>query len=307
MSGAIKLINELAPHSGKIIEFLAEPEGNDLKSDFAKDQIKEERLKAAMICNPKAENIIIKAESDEHFKGRIISLLLGGNAPEEPTAEKLQKRFDKFRNFLKNKDAPYPDLGRELLKYGDYTLNYCGNNWQFIVSKESLFYMLHNKTDKFYSNFIPAWTAFLDSDTDKKENPYEKSVWQYYFINYPIILNESSKHSGLFSWDGDFSCRLLKGDNKKGEHCCPYVMVAAKELRHKCDMWSSSRNALRGYTRFPEIGKEIKLQEQEGKVVVELLPVNEIETPTWDKKCDLIVFLKEGINKILNPQQSQQK
>ena len=306
MSGAIKLIKELALNSENIIDFLIKPESNNLKSDFAKEQIKEERLKAWMIREQDAEKTVIKAERNEHFKGRIISLLVksgvegkGEITPEDIISpDILEKRFDKFINSLENKDTPYSDLGRELLKYGDYKIRpeIKNNNWKFITSKKSLFDMLHNKNEDFYSRFIPIFVDFLDNQNFEKK--YGITDWQYYFIKYKSILDNDE--NGLYAWEGDFCCRNLTGTDMRSNNCCPYVMAAAKDLPYKYDQWSSSRNAFHGYTRFPVIGKEIKLQNQGDSVNLLIKSINNenISTVDWNKECDLIDFLKDKIKKL---------
>ena len=77
-------------------------------------------------------------------------------------------------------------------------------------------------------------------------------------------------------------------------------MAAAKDVPYKYDQWSSSRNAFHGFTRFPVIGKEIKLQNQGDSVKLLIKSINNetISTVDWDKKCDLIEFLQGEIKKL---------
>ena len=117
------MIAELAEHRNDIIAFLAGD--SNIKSEFATDQMKEERLKAKMIRNaPNAKDIIIEIEKDQHFKGRIISLLYAKKESDTQefasvSAQTLQNRYRKFCEFFTSQTAS--DLGRELLHYGDYT------------------------------------------------------------------------------------------------------------------------------------------------------------------------------------------
>lgn len=90
MIGAMRLIDELSKHSHDIYQFLSKPQP-ELKSDFAKDQVKEEILKAKQILDENGtlrkyvgsckktdgsnyitwEEIIIEAENYAFFKGAI--------------------------------------------------------------------------------------------------------------------------------------------------------------------------------------------------------------------------------------------
>ncbi|MBE6365320.1 MAG: DUF262 domain-containing protein [Lentisphaerae bacterium] len=290
MRSAIKLIGELAPNSGNIIEFLAN-NNNTVRSDFASDQMKEERRKALMIKKQSnAESIIRDIEKNKYFKGRIISLMLGDDAI---SADKLNTRFIRFNTFLTEKKPS--DLGRKLLQYGDYRIRpqSKGNNWRFVSSEKSLYEMLHDRGEDFYSRFIPIFVKFVDEI--KPEWKYTVANWEYYFIRYKGILNKSD--NGLFAWDSDFSCRLLTKSDIKGGNCSPYI-AAIEDPPCNMDMWSNSRNAYRGFTRLNESNQEIKLQEQNGKVYLLIKSTDDksaLISIEWQKNNDLVDFLKTEI------------
>ena len=315
MTGAIKLIAELAEHRNDIIAFLAGD--SNIKSEFATDQMKEERLKAKMIRNaPNAKDIIIEIEKDQHFKGRIISLLYAKKESDTQefasvSAQTLQNRYRKFCEFFTYQTAS--DLGRELLHYGDYTNR--EYHRRFITSDKSLYEILHSRDTGFYSYFLPVFIEFLDSteNPERTKNPFDMKDWKYYFTKYKVILDGNENENGLFAWDNDFCCRRLQGTNKKGKHCCPYILAALNACEEdicnvkNVEKWSSSRNALQGYTSFADCG-EIKLQQaaETGKVTLSVRYVSDNNRQTcnvdWEQDCDLIDFLKDKIREIISPQ-----
>lgn len=299
-SDAIALIEELAPHSENIIEFLA-GNNNKVEANFASDQVKEELLKARMIWNDhNVYNIIKEVECEIHFKGRIISLLPKAinskNKYKDLTHEDiviavdLRKRFDKFVNFIKGNS--YPNLGRELLKYGDYTLWSNGNNWQFVVSEESLFKMLHNKSERFYTNFIPAWIKFLDDNENTNGCAHEPTKWQYYFIKYTSILDKSSEKHGVFSWEGDFSCQLLANTTKHGYRCSPYVMAALLEPNEQHPApWTNDSG---DYYHIPNSETAVRIFQRD-HIGLEIKTGEKITRIQWDPKKDkdFVEFIRE--------------
>lgn len=303
---AVELIDELAPHSENIIEFLA-GNNNKVEANFASDQVKEELLKARMIWNDhNVYNIIKEAECEIHFKGRIISLLPKAINSENKykdlthedivIAADLRKRFNKFMNFIKEKEEkkekPYPELGRELLKYGDYTLWSNGNNWQFVVSKESLTEMLHNKSERFYTNFIPAWIKFLDDNENTKGCAYEPTNWRYYFIEYEAILDKSSEKHGVFSWEGDFSCQLLANTTKHGYRCSPYVMAALFEPNEQPPApWTNDSG---DYYHIPNSETAVRIFQRD-HIGLEIKTGENITRIQWDPKKDkdFVKFIRE--------------
>ena len=206
-------------------------------------------------------------------------------------------------NFIKEKEEkkekPYPELGRELLKYGDYTLWSNGNNWQFVVSKESLSKMLHNKSERFYTNFIPAWIKFLDDN--EKCHEYKPTKWQFYFIKYEAILDKSSETHGVFSWEGDFSCQLLKNATKHGKHCSPYVMGAILELdRKNLCTWTNDSD---DYYHIPNSETAVRIFQRNKIIGLEKKTGEMIEQFEWewneDKDKDFVEFICDYLKKII--------
>lgn len=80
MIGCLKLVNELAEHSHNILAFLSNPDIKIL-SDFADEQVREERMKARkLIHDERWEEWILQAEKMVWLKGRIMVLFHDGDA-----------------------------------------------------------------------------------------------------------------------------------------------------------------------------------------------------------------------------------
>ncbi len=107
MIGAIRLINELSEHSHDIYNFLAN-ENNVVSSDFAKEQVQEEKEKAIQILKgiengENWEEKIIEAETTAFFKGVIRFLFRIGideNGDYQVDWSKFDDRFEKAKEYF---------------------------------------------------------------------------------------------------------------------------------------------------------------------------------------------------------------
>ena len=98
---ALKLFDELAKNSHRIYEFLSNS-NNKIPSDFAKEQVEEERLKARKILvSPAWEEKILEAERYEILLGKINILFQSG---ENTTEDEFERRFTLLKSLHKNKD-----------------------------------------------------------------------------------------------------------------------------------------------------------------------------------------------------------
>lgn len=89
--GALKLIAELSASSHSVYEFLADSE-KKVNSNFASEQIKEERLKAKKILESKSwKEKILSAERYEILLGKIAVLFQSG---ENTTQSEFESRFN---------------------------------------------------------------------------------------------------------------------------------------------------------------------------------------------------------------------
>ena len=97
---ALRLVDELSLHSHDIYTFLANP--NEIKSDFANEQIEEERLKAKKILESKSwESKILEAEKYEILLGKIMMLFQNR---ENTTAEEFNERYNLLKVLYENED-----------------------------------------------------------------------------------------------------------------------------------------------------------------------------------------------------------
>lgn len=98
---ALRLFDELAKNSHKIYEFLSDS-NNKITSDFAKEQVEEERLKARKILASTAwEEKILEAERYEILLGKINILFQSG---ENTTEDEFERRFTLLKSLHKNGD-----------------------------------------------------------------------------------------------------------------------------------------------------------------------------------------------------------
>lgn len=98
---ALRLFDELAKNSHRIYEFLSDS-NNKITSDFAKEQVEEERLKARKILvSPAWEEKILEAERYEILLGKINILFQSG---ENTTEDEFERRFTLLKSLHKNED-----------------------------------------------------------------------------------------------------------------------------------------------------------------------------------------------------------
>ena len=98
---ALRLFDELAKNSHKIYEFLSDS-NNKITSDFAKEQVEEERLKARKILASTAwKEKILEAERYEILLGKINILFQSG---ENTTENEFERRFTLLKSLHKNED-----------------------------------------------------------------------------------------------------------------------------------------------------------------------------------------------------------
>lgn len=98
---ALRLFDELAENSHRIYEFLSNS-NNKITSDFAKEQVEEERLKARKILASTAwEEKILEAERYEILLGKINILFQSG---ENTTEDEFERRFTLLKSLHKNED-----------------------------------------------------------------------------------------------------------------------------------------------------------------------------------------------------------
>ena len=109
LPGALKLIDELAEHCNGILEFLASDA--KINSDFAREQLKEEREKARLVCDDNSwHDVFREAEAYPFIMGRVSVILEAANRDKlafskivSICAQMLEKREDMivaFKSYL---------------------------------------------------------------------------------------------------------------------------------------------------------------------------------------------------------------
>jgi hypothetical protein len=115
--GAINLINELADGCENIYQFLAN--ATTIKSQFAKEQVEEERLKSKLILrHPELKLLIFAAEDNDLFRGRINFVLYCidyNNSPEDINIELFREVQQIFAHYFHEESEISNDLRRAML------------------------------------------------------------------------------------------------------------------------------------------------------------------------------------------------
>ena len=99
---ALRFFEELSAHSHTIYEFLSDST-NKISSDFAKEQLEEEQLKAKKILeSPSWEEKILLVEQNEILLGKINVLFQNG---EKTTEQEFSNRFNLLKTMYENEDS----------------------------------------------------------------------------------------------------------------------------------------------------------------------------------------------------------
>ena len=228
MIGAMRLIDELSKHSHDIYQFLSKPQP-EIKSDFAKDQVKEEILKAKQILDENGtlrkyvgsckktdgsnyitwEEIIIEAEKYAFFKGAIRFLFTDGNGninwndDFDTKWENAQKYFDE--NGVKNDNKVFLtkslviqcDNWNEQL-YDKQIFNPNARTWKWILTAKNWIVPVHNILRASNINDIGATNEKNNENVKKFISPIIKDLPFNYFIN--------NEPDGRFRWLGPRLC-----------------------------------------------------------------------------------------------------
>lgn len=177
MIGALRLIDELAEHSHDIYTFLANYDEKNIS--FAKDQVKEEIIKAKKILSDNEwESKIIEAETFSFFKGAIRFLFTDGNGEInwgdfDTKWENAQKYFDEQNP----KEDHYNNLRIFINKCSkeselkNIIYDIIPNSWKTNLLNENL----KNTTDYFLSNKKDSASECLDKKWLKVQNDLVKS------------------------------------------------------------------------------------------------------------------------------------
>ena len=227
--GAINLISELANGCSDIYRFLKE---KSVSSSFAREQVKEEMLKAKIISEkPEQKELIFKTEDNELLRGRITFALECANfvqSADEIDFELLSKVQVVFNTYfnkeLDNTNLEFDKLRRSMLtisvagkyQYYDYWWSY----WYAGESDKRKLFPTYREIEYFigkveYKQYFKELVIKLISQTydeiiENFEKPDNMENWQYRLIKEEkLLFNCSSKYIAIPS-DRSY-CYLLKG------------------------------------------------------------------------------------------------
>jgi hypothetical protein len=223
--GVINLINELAKGCENIYQYLSEL-GN-LKSQFSKDQIDEEKNKAKLIIyKPHLKELIFSAEDNELLSGRIefIFYAIGydNNVDNFKEADfiNVQKVFATYFN---TENSLNDDLRRALLTIevgGSYEFyNYWWSYWNIIgATKRRLFdrfreleYYIYSEQKEYFKKLVLLLVSKSLKDIASDFNPPSGFPnWKKRLIKETDLLDNKGKSHYLAIVDDNSCCYLLK-------------------------------------------------------------------------------------------------
>jgi len=227
--GVINLIHELSSGCSDIYTFLSTTE---IKSSFAKEQIKEEKLKAKIIIsNTSFKEIIFKLEDTNLLQGRIDFALYCINCDSIQTfnEDKLKKVYEVISTYLNEDIDINNDLRRALLTIANDKdeYNYYGYWWSFwnVVSANKrclldsnlrdLEFYIYGKNSIDYRIYIKNLILKLESKNLKEivtnfKIPTTMPNWKKRLIQEPKLLNEQCKSNHIAIPKDESCCYLLK-------------------------------------------------------------------------------------------------
>lgn len=227
--GAINLVNELATGCGDIYTYLCK---SSITSSFAREQVKEEILKANIICNtPENKRLIFNTEDNELLRGKIsFPLECAGykkdiNEIDFNMLQKVQTVFDKYFNKeLESSNILFDKIRRAMLtiefdgKYQYY--NYWWSYWYAAeAEKRKLFpifreieYFIGLEDFKIYFKklIIQLTTKNIDDIISEFTKPIGMENWQYRLIKEEKLLFDCNSKYIAISSDRSY-CYLMKG------------------------------------------------------------------------------------------------
>ena len=233
-SSAINLVKELSDGAGDIYLFLKDARIN---SYFAKEQIKEEKIKAKIICEtPQNRSLIHELEDNELMRGKItIALRCAGyrNSIDQIDFTKLEKISNVFKKCF-NRELGY-----------DYSS-------EFDKLRRAMFTIEVNGRYEFYNYWWSYWNAGqaekrrlfvqfreLEFFIEKPEfrGYFEKLVILLIDKDYQQIIDDFSKPDSMPNWQ----YRLIKEDLLETK--CKSKFIAISPDRSYCYLLKSKRTS----------------------------------------------------------------
>jgi len=223
--GVTNLINELAKGCENIYQYLSEL--SNLKSQFSKDQIEEEKNKAKLIIiKPELKHLIFSAEDNELLSGRIefIFYAIGYDNIVENFNETDFSNVQKiFATYFNTENSLTNDLRRALLTIevgGNYEFyNYWWSYWNIMgATKRRLFerfreleYYIYSDQKEYFKKLILLLVSKSLKDIASEFNPpSDFPNWKKRLVKEPKILDNKGQSHYLAIVEDNSCCYLLK-------------------------------------------------------------------------------------------------
>lgn len=223
--GVTNLINELSKGCGNIYQYLSKI--SNLKSQFSKDQIEEEKNKAKLIISkPHLKQLIFNAEDNELLSGRIefIFYVIGyDNIIDNFNETNFSDVQKVFATYFNTENSLTNDLRRALLTIevgGNYEFyNYWWSYWNIIgATKRRLFerfreleYFIYSDQKEYFKKLILLLiTNSLKDITSKFNPPRNFPNWKNRLLKETDLLDNKGKSHYLAIVKDNSCCYLLK-------------------------------------------------------------------------------------------------
>lgn len=211
---AINLINELADFSSNIYFNLATIDG--LKSQFAKEQIEEERIKAKLItANQNYKEHIFELEDNELLRGRIDFVFYCMDYSKNPGEFDLEyfiKIKNIFKQYFNSEESLINDLRRALLTIS------VNNQFEFYKYWWSYWHVASAAKRRLFDKFREI-EYYIYSD---QREYFKKLVAELLSKSLKQITNDFSPPIGFPNWQ----LRLIKEDNLLDNSPSNYIAIA---------------------------------------------------------------------------------
>lgn len=236
--GAINLINELSTGCDDIYAYLS---NNMISSSFAREQVKEEIIKAQIITKtPENKELIHKTEDNELLRGRITFALQCANYKhgiEEidfKLLEKIQLVFEKYFNKeLESSSLEFDKLRRAMLTIevnGNYRYyNYWWSYWNAGEAEKRKLFPLYREIEyfiglsEFNTYFRKLVLQLITQDYDQIIQNFIKpgnmENWQFKLIKDDKLLQNCNSKYIAIPQDRSY-CYLLKGKRPSDTDGC---------------------------------------------------------------------------------------
>jgi hypothetical protein len=233
--GAVNLINELSEYCSDIYNHLSTV--GSLKSQFAKEQIEEEKTKAKLIIQyPNYRELIFSAEDNELLRGRIDFLFYCMDYDKNPETFDFQlfETLTSIMNtYFNSEDNLNNDLRRALLSIevsGNYDF-YCywWSYWHIAgATKRRLFdrfreleYFIYSDWREYFKKLVIELCkkdlAAIATDFNPPEN---FPNWKLRMIKEKDLLDNKGKSNYIAITDDNSSCWLLKSKRPRDTDGC---------------------------------------------------------------------------------------